>query len=160
MGRGSGCRDGESQVFPADSVGGKMNEDFCGAAMRHFRDGDLLLDRGRIPNADQLFGFAAECAIKSALVALPGFVANGELAKRYREHISELWELVPLQGIQRRYGPLAVLLRALRGRFDNWSTSQRYAGDDAVAEGAARDHLDAARRLLGSVGLLGLRKED
>jgi len=137
-----------------------MDEDFCGAAMRHFCDGDLLLNRGRFPNADQLLGFAAECAIKSALVALPGFVANGELAKRYREHVSELWELVPLQDIQRRYGPLAVVLKAFRGRFDNWSTSQRYAGDDAVGDSAARDHRDAARRVLGSVGLLGVRKED
>ena len=44
-----------------------MTEAYDVAATRHFRDGQLLESEDRLSNADQLFGFAAECAIKAAL---------------------------------------------------------------------------------------------
>ena len=88
-----------------------MREDFPGAATRHFRDGALLEENRRISNADQLFGFAAECAIKSALMGLPGYAESGALAGPYHKHVDQLWDLVSVQGIQKRYPGLVVLLK-------------------------------------------------
>lgn len=51
----------------------------------------LLEDNQRFANANQLVGFAAECAIKTALSELQSFAPNGALASCYRAHIDKLW---------------------------------------------------------------------
>ena len=136
-----------------------MAEDYAAAATRHFRDGALLEESRRIANADQLFGFAAECAIKSALVELPGFLAGSTIAPAYHKHINQLWDFVPLQGIQRRYRGLLVVLKGLPRPFADWSTDQRYGPDSVVTDEAIGRHRQAAARVLGSVGLNGTRGE-
>ena len=136
-----------------------MPEDYAVAATRHFRDGALLEESRRVANADQLFGFAAECAIKSALVELPGFRAGGTLAPAYHKHVNQLWDFVPLQGIQRRYRGLVVVLKGLQKPFADWSTDQRYGPDGVVTGEAMGRHRQAAARVLGSVGLNGSRGE-
>ena len=136
-----------------------MPEDFAGAATRHFRDGALLYENGRRPNADQLFGFAAECAIKSALVGLPGCTDSGALAQKYHTHIDKLWDLAPLQSLQKRCPQLVSVLR-LQGPFADWSTHQRYEPDVAVTEDVLTRHRRVAVRVLGSVGLTGVRREE
>lgn len=136
-----------------------MPEDYALAATRHFRDAVLLRDSRRVVNADQLFGFAAECAIKRALVELPGFVAGGRLAPAYHKHINDLWHIVQLQSIQKRYPKLVVLLKGLPQPFHDWSTYQRYGPDSSVTGEALDRHRQAAGRILGSVGLNGARTE-
>ncbi|MBO8187378.1 hypothetical protein [Streptomyces spirodelae] len=49
-------------------LGLKQEDHFASAAGRHFRDADYLRDDGRLPAADHLYGFAAECATKSLLL--------------------------------------------------------------------------------------------
>lgn len=138
-----------------------MSEDFAGAAIRHFRDGVLLEEKRRISNADQLFGFAAECAIKSALVGLPGCAESGVLASEHRVHIDKLWDLVQVQsGIQKRYPGLMAVLKGLQQPFADWSTNQRYGPGGMVTEVALKCHHRAAGRVLGSVRLSGARKEE
>lgn len=144
-------------MSPRDGLA--MTEDYPGAATRHFRDGALLEESRRVANADQLFGFAAECGIKSALVELPGFVAGGRLSPSYHKHINELWDFVPLQGMQKRYRGLLAVLKGLHQPFADWSTDQRYEPDDVVTDGALERHRSAAKRILGSVGLSGARRE-
>lgn len=122
-----------------------MAEAFNTAALRHWRDGVLLEQEARISNSDQLYGFAAECAIKSALSHAPG-----------RKHIDLLWDSIPVQSVQRRFPGLAAVLR-LDNPFRDWTTDDRYAEDDAVSLTALAAHRDATRRLLGAVGLLGTR---
>ena len=134
-----------------------MPDDYAAAAVRHFVDGRLLEANSRIANADHLFGLAAECAIKSVLANFSSFLHGGVLASAYRKHVDELWMLVPLQGIQRRYGALVTVLRALHGPFADWSTAQRYAADGVVTAEAIERHREAAKRVLGSVGLIGAR---
>ena len=46
----------------------KQEDHFASAGERHFRDADYLRDDGRLPAADHLYGFAAECATKSLLL--------------------------------------------------------------------------------------------
>lgn len=148
--RGCGTRARTAAAIP---------EDYAAAATRHFQDGALLENGRRISNADQLFGFAAECAIKSALVDLPAFVAGGTLAPPYHKHVNQLWDLACLQGIQKRYPGLVVVLKRLPQPFANWSTDQRYGPDTVVTGEAVTRHHQAAVRVLGSVGLNGVRRE-
>jgi hypothetical protein len=134
-----------------------MPECFDVAAVRHFRDGSLLGERQSLDNADQLFGFAAECAIKSALVTLPGCLQGGGLVEKYREHVDRLWDLAALQGLQRRYPGLLAVLRGLQRPFADWSTSQRYGPDGTITAEVLDRHREAARRVLGGVRLVGQR---
>lgn len=130
------------------------------AATRHFRDGSLLEENGRLANADQLFGFAAECGIKSVLVQLPGHAAEGSLSPGLRQHVNDLWDHAAVNSIHRRYRGLLVVLKRLPNPFSDWSPDQRYGPDDAVSEGALELHRRAAVRVLGSIGLSGARRED
>jgi len=127
------------------------------AAVRHFRDGGHLTDLRSLDNADQLYGFAAECAIKSALITLPGCLQDGDLVKRYREHVDQLWDLAALQSLQRRYPGLMAVLQGLRQPFSDWSTDQRYGPDGVVTAEVLAQHREAAKRVIGSVGLTGQR---
>jgi hypothetical protein len=136
-----------------------MPEDYAAAAIRHFRDAGLLEQGHRIANADQLFGFAAECAIKRVLVEFPGFAADGKLSGAYHKHVDVLWNSVPVQSIQKRYPRLAALLRGLPQPFHDWSTANRYGPEGVTSIEAMNRHRQAAARILGSVGLTGTRAE-
>jgi hypothetical protein len=133
-----------------------MPEDYSVAAVRHYRDAALLEEGNRLDNADHLFGFAAECAIKSALVALPGFAVSGRLHSAYHKHINQLWDSVPIQNLHRHHRTLIVVLKQQRP-FSDWSADQRYGSDGAVSAQTLDNHRRATKRLLGSVGLLGTR---
>src|SRR2546428_7127370 len=135
-----------------------MPEDYAAAATRHFKDAVLLEENRRLANADHLFGFAAECGIKRALVELPGFLEQGKLAPAYHKHVNHLCDSVHLQGVQKRYPRLVAVLRGLQQPFHDWSADQRYA-DSAITVEAIRRHRKAAARILGSVGLNGTRAE-
>ena len=41
--------------------------DFADAHRRHWEDAELLHDHGRWANADQLYGFSAECGLKAVM---------------------------------------------------------------------------------------------
>ena len=135
--------------------GSSVTEDFGGAAVRHYRDGDLLQRNARMANADQLFGFAAECGIKCALATVLGLAGRGGLQSRYKEHIETLWDLAAIQSTQKRYPCLYAVLTGLQNPFADWSTDQRYGPDDVTSESAVGNHRTAAGRILGAVGLTG-----
>jgi hypothetical protein len=135
-----------------------MAEDFAAAAIRHFRDAKLLDENDRVGNADQLYGFAAECAIKVALVALPALAPAGRLADRYREHVDQLWRLAPVQSFQKRFPGLVWALKSVQDPFADWTTSQRYEADGAVPTEALERHRKCVSRLLGGVYLAGARQ--
>ena len=64
-----------------------MNENYSSAAKRHWNDGETLTKRERLDNADQLFGFSAECALKSALNSLGRFQDIPRKHKDYARRI-------------------------------------------------------------------------
>lgn len=132
-------------------------EDFSSAAFRHWRDAELLDKENRVENADQLYGFAAECAIKKALIELPAFSNNGELNQYYKEHINNLWEKVKLQSLQKRYPALLTILKDTN-HFSDWRVEQRYCKDGVASVETMKKHQKMAKRLLGAVGLPGERK--
>lgn len=134
-----------------------MSEVFDHAAVRHWHDACLLESEERLPNSDQLFGIAAECAIKFALAQMPNCVQAGRLAKHYREHVDVLWDQIPLQNLQKRFPGLVAVAKANKP-FADWSTDQRYEPDASISPAAVQSHREATKRLLGSLSLLGRRQ--
>lgn len=132
-----------------------MAEAFKESAVRHWRDARLLEEAGRHANANQLVGFAAECAIKTALCQLPAFAKDGQL-EGYRLHIDKLWDKLTPLSIEKRFPALVALLKR-PNPFHDWSIDHRYAREGTVSEEASQRHRDMARRLLGSVGISGTR---
>lgn len=135
-----------------------MPEAFPDAALRHWYDAVFLEADKRLPNADQLFGIAAECAIKAALVQLPAFAADGTLTKHYREHVDVLWARVPLQGVLHKRFPNLVAVLKPGNQFSDWNVDQRYESDSATDSAVMLRHREAAKRVLGAVSLLGKRR--
>ncbi len=134
-----------------------MPENYSDAAARHWVDGLHLHGSRRVPNADQLFAFATECALKVALLQLPNCVENDRLTARYLEHVDVLWDRIPVQNLHRRFPTLVAVLK-LENPFRNWSTGQRYEDDSAVTVAMLEQHREAAKRVLGAMGLTGVRQ--
>jgi len=57
-------------------------DDFVAAHRRHWRDAELLFEHERIENADQLYGFSAEC--------------------RHRDAARVIWNIVRAEGLPKR----------------------------------------------------------
>lgn len=131
-------------------------ENYPEAALRHWNDAELLIENSRIENADHHYGFAAECAIKKALVMLPAFSKKGVLEETYLEHINILWDRVTHQSLQKVYPELLAVLRS-KNPFSGWHVRQRYAKDGEILDKDLSLHKKFASRLLGSVGLIGGR---
>jgi hypothetical protein len=69
-----------------------MEISFHDAAKRHWDDAEFLHRAKRAPNADHLFGLAAECALKEVMVALGAApTATGDLEREHHLHIDKLW---------------------------------------------------------------------
>ena len=132
-------------------------ENYPVAAFRHWRDAQLLERENCLENGDQLYGIAAECAIKKALIELPAFAKVGILDESFKKHINELWDKVNHQSLQKRYSCLCAILKA-PNPFLNWHIDQRYAADGVVSIEVMQIHRDVTKRLLGAVGLNGQRK--
>ncbi|MCA9526580.1 MAG: hypothetical protein KC549_09835 [Myxococcales bacterium] len=115
-------------------------------ALRHFRDASLLEARGRRENADQLYGLAAECALKEAMsgLGLPLDAGGIDLERRYYHHVELFWDTATafLSG-----RPGASLLAVLGGDrpFADWHVDQRYRLAP-VAPAALARHADGAAR--------------
>lgn len=124
-------------VYPAD---------FPNAHVRHWRDAELLFRSGRWANADQLYGFSAECGLKAVMVA-SGMPVDPETGKptrsRHRKHIHELWGTFR-SFVQGR--PTGGLLHHLPepNPFTAWSHHNRYAGSHHFDGQAISPHRTAA----------------
>ena len=124
-----------------------MNEDYPAAAKRHWQDADLLQKAHRRDNADHHYGFAAECALKSALQYI------GDFKDEHRRwHIEVLWNKMQPTKFKDGFPGLVSPLSATNP-FSDWHVNQRYNADGTVSEQAIRNHEYWARRLLIAVGL-------
>jgi len=129
---------------------------FSSAAARHFRDGETLFHGQRFDNADQLFGYAAECAIKACLPAR--CFRDDDIEDRFRVHINILWGRVQVGCVDPKAHPgLAALLTAAIQPFQTWRTDQRYEATGSISSAACDIHRRFARRILGASGFLGSR---
>ncbi|MCQ9707396.1 hypothetical protein ACRWOO_00515 [Streptomyces sp. NEAU-PBA10] len=143
-----------------------QEEHFASAATRHFRDGDYLREGSCLPSADHLYGFAAECAVKSLLLRFTE-VSTGPLegekrpSKRPRAkhpeepnrtilfgHVNELVGQVGLFARGRSGAPLHALVAGDLRVFEKWDVSDRYRDGRQVRADAVDDRRDAAHRIL------------
>jgi hypothetical protein len=130
---------------------------YSDAAARHWNDGKYLHDAARNDNADQLFGFAAECALKSAIVGMSASKDPGEVQKGYRHHIDELWGRAPVQQLSKNFPGLASLLKQ-PNPFVDWSVDQRYFASGTVNSEQINIHRSMTQRLFSAVHVLGIRR--
>ncbi|WP_420463149.1 SAM-dependent methyltransferase [Candidatus Palauibacter sp.] len=119
--------------------------DFEDAHERHWEDAEYLSAARRWANADQLYGFSAECGLKSLMQNLGMLVRpDGAPEERaHRVHIEELWNVFDQFAAQRGAG---ALLAQLPGGepFSDWSHHNRYASRGNFDEAYVEPHRRAA----------------
>ena len=124
-------------------------QNYESAAVRHWRDAEQLLATKRLDNADQLFGLAAECALKGVL-SRSGATIDRDSG--LREHIDVLWDRVRVHVKGRSNAPLASLLKS-DNPFQGWTVAQRYFLTGHVQQETIDRHRRTTVRLLGATGV-------
>ncbi|MEU1177579.1 hypothetical protein ABZ464_08010 [Streptomyces sp. NPDC005820] len=136
-----------------------QEDQFAKAATRHFHDADYLHTDSRLPSADHLYGFAAECATKSLLLRFtdvaigpskkPEVVDPADPEKPLQfGHVDQLVREVRLWAHGRGGAALYSALDGDLRAFRKWNVSTRYSdGSYAQAEMVERRQ-GAARRIL------------
>ncbi len=132
---------------------------YAEAARRHHTDAQTLHAARRVPNADQLYGFAAECALLGIIQCLPNtdiyFNPDGSVresrvrGKNLREHINFLWRnFKNIADGHRGRIYTARLNNYPANPFETWHTDQRYYSDAASSAAPIDAHSKAATYLL------------
>lgn len=120
--------------------------DFPDAHTRHWHDAELLRQEGRWANADQLYGFSAECGLKAVMEANGMAVdpATGAPAQsRYKEHIKRLWGVFLSFNHPRQTAAFLHFLPP-SNPFSAWSHHNRYASGEHFDETTVGPHREAA----------------
>ncbi len=131
-------------------------EDYEDSAARHWTDAELLCGRGRLDNADRLYGIATECALKTALRHPPTHPDAGGLARTYRLHVDELWDSVSINAVPKHFPGLIPLLKAANP-FADWRIAQRYDVSGNTTVDTLEKHRQIAKRVLAAVRIVGQR---
>ena len=120
--------------------------DFIDAHRRHWADAELLFDHDRRANADQLYGFSAECGLK-AVMKRCGMLVEAETGApsdpRYLKHVQELWPTFQSFCTDREYTQYLDQLPP-GDPFADWSHHDRYAQGDYCGRADVEAHRDAA----------------
>lgn len=132
---------------PTAPIGGNITSvasgvkrvDFPAAAKRHFRDATLLEVNGHIANAAQLYGFTAECGLKSLVVGLGCAVDTDGSPLRnstpnFRKHIDLLaHEIIHINTwASGRAGAKYTAMIPTISSFSSWSVDHRYWRETAI----------------------------
>jgi len=125
-----------------------MSTDFLDAYERHRADADLLLENERWPNADQLYGLAAECGLKAVMRALGMRLRDDGSPQMgsHRVHINLLWPEFHAFAAGRRAEPYTVMLPA-ENLFSDWDIGQRYYRSEEIPKDTATRHREALRHV-------------
>lgn len=134
-------------------------EHFARAALRHHRDAKYLHADGRLPNADHLYGFAVECALKSMLLrylgASMGPKSNGRPAtkpwtphdqKEYG-HLPKIWTDVSILAHGRTASKIAAVLSSSMP-FRGWDVADRYTDGASISAATVASRQAAAEAVL------------
>lgn len=126
--------------------------DFSNAHGRHWEDAELLFDSDRWANADQLYGFSAECGLKAVMMSfeMPVDSAGTPTEPKNKSHVQHLWPIFQAFLEGRRANRYLRLLP--KGEpFVNWSHHDRYANREHFSEENVTPHREAARGIRGMV---------
>ncbi len=111
--------------------------DFQASAKRHFNDAILLEANNRLANAGQLYGFCAECGIKTLLISLGYSSLDTEGSPirnptpgepKIRKHINELAAImieIDSYASMRSGAKYLALIPSVIS-FSDWSVDHRY----------------------------------
>ena len=136
--------------------------DFRAAHRRHWDDAGLLFDNCRWPNADQLYGFSAECGLKAIMVGeeMMSIADTGKPKRKFRKHIDIFWQVFCDHMGDRREDHMGgrrewAYLRQLPGGepFANWSTNDRYASGECFDENRVKRHREATWQIANMLRL-------
>lgn len=121
-----------------------MNADFLDAHRRHMTDGETLFQASRLPNADQLFGFAVECGLKKLMGRFGMLVdADGSpTIQADRVHAEKIWDRYETYRSSSGSGANYVL--PTPNPYTDWHASQRYARTGDVLVEDVEQHRAAA----------------
>lgn len=117
--------------------------DYYDAAQRHWDDANHLLTEVRLPNADQLFGLSAECALKAIMLALGMPMHNGRPVSKKHGHINLLWDEFITFANGKGQAHYAAAL-GTTNPFVNWDVGQRYEHGSAINMQIVDDHKKSA----------------
>jgi hypothetical protein len=116
------------------------------AAIRHFDDAASLAENARWDGAGHLIGFAAECALKHAIVNL-----RPEQDAPHK-HLPELREIAKRHLTLRSHMSLHTVL-SQPDYFAGWVVEARYAATDTVLAETYDVWRTHASRTIGAAGL-------
>lgn len=125
-----------------------MQADYLDAHLRHWEDATTLYDAQRWPNADHLYGMAAECGLKRIMLAFgmpfdqtrdrPSTVED-------QKHADAMWARFEAY----RSGKFSGVDYSLSANnpFANWTASQRYAHRSDFDQGRTQSHQQGAEEV-------------
>ncbi len=121
--------------------------DFGDAHDRHWVDAEILFGQKRWANADQLYGFSAECGLKAVMEALGMRVTIGRPDEpSHRKHIQDLWPIFQAFATERNGASYLSMLPS-GSPFADWSHHDRYAHQSYCRERDALPHRAAANKV-------------
>ena len=122
--------------------------DFVDAHRRHWEDAELLFGQSHLANADQLYGFSAECGLKAVMKALGmGVDSMGiPLESEHRKHVQDLWNTFTTF-VRGRSGARYIRMLPPGSPFQDWSHHNRYAHHRHFTQGQVGPHRAAAANI-------------
>lgn len=125
--------------------------DFLDAHHRHWSDAEFLFADARLANADQLYGFCAECGLKATMVRLGMRLDDrGRPKKKYRKHLPDLWSL--FEGFVEQHDARRHLPAFPEGNpFRHWDLEDRYRRADHATKTFVERHRTGARNVVEMV---------
>lgn len=104
------------------------------AALRHYRDAEMLFQNKRFDTAGYHYGISAECALKSAMERVGLIPDDVEVDGRsaYYVHFPEL-KRVPARHAGRLSQKIATML-ARANFLQEWQVRMRYSADNSVPQ--------------------------
>lgn len=119
-----------------------VKTDFLDAFERHWGDAELLFLEERWPNADHLYGVAAECGLKRLMSSF-GMLCNdnGPVDINDRKHANEIWNRY--ESYRSGRGSLEYILP--QNPFADWDVSDRYANSSNFNSTSTSKHQSGAR---------------
>ena len=128
---------------------------FLDAHRRHWDDAELLFGRSRWANADQMYGFSAECGLKAVMrgLGMQVDVHGTPVDQQHRQHVQVLWPIFLTFATGRGGAHWVPYLRQVptQNPFANWSHHDRYAHRAAFASNSVAPHQAAARTVMNMV---------
>lgn len=124
-----------------------MHADLLDAHSRHLEDADCLYTDGRLANADQLYGYSAECGLKLLMYKFdPGnywdSVRDWPSSRVDRVHANGTWDR--FEAYRSGYVDGSKYTIAAENPFHNWDVSNRYASKGNFNAAYVDPHKSAA----------------